>query len=249
MYAAVIAFPIDKRTMKTFKHSGDMGDIIFSLPTIAALNGGLLYLDPDGGESSPLVKWADQTRTKFNQKLIEQLTPFLELQDGVIKVLPWEGQLVDYDLDKFRQHIRFNNLSISHLEAFGLDHAYANLSWLKFPTKRVLPKPLLISRSARYHGNDAFWIGLLPKIKSRALFIGYPKEHDIFEYTFGHKIEYYPTPTILDLIETIYSSEQIFCNQGFSHAIAEGLAHPLVCEVERLYPAAIFQNKSSSQYA
>ena len=234
--------------MKTFKHSGDMGDIIFSLPTIAALGGGVLYLDPDGGESSPLVKWADVTRTKLNQTLIEQLTPFLEAQSGIVKVLPWHGQPVDYDLDNFRQHIRFNNLARSHLEAFSLPHEQINEPWLNFPNKRLLPKPFLISRSARYHGNDAFWIGLLPKIKEQALYVGYPKEHEIFEYTFGRKIEYYPTPTLLDLIETINSSQQIFCNVGLSHAIAEGLGHPLICEVERIYPGAVFKGKKTSQY-
>lgn len=234
--------------MKTFKHSGDMGDVIFSLPTITALGGGVLYLDPEGGESSPLIKWADKTRTKLNQKAIDQLIPFLELQDGIVKVFPWQGQEVDYNLDAFRHHIRFNNLCISHLEAFGQDHTCATNLWLKFPTKRALPKPFLISRSARYHGNDAFWIGLLSQIKDRALFIGYPKEHDIFEYTFGHKIEYYATPSLHDLIETINSCDQIFCNQGFSHAIAEGLGKPLICEVERLYPAAVFNSKTTSQY-
>lgn len=37
---------------KTFKHSGDLGDIIFALPAVRALGGGILYLDPDGGFSN-----------------------------------------------------------------------------------------------------------------------------------------------------------------------------------------------------
>ena len=41
--------------MKTFKHSGDMGDIVFSIPTVRALGGGVLYLDPDGGQESRVV--------------------------------------------------------------------------------------------------------------------------------------------------------------------------------------------------
>ena len=225
-----------------------MGDIIFSIPAIQGAGGGVLYLDPEGGESSLLVKWADKTRTKLNLGLIEQLTPFLEMQEGVVKVLPWQGGPVDHDLDTFRHHIRFNNLAISHLAAMGLEHQYSSKPWLNLHSRRVLPKPFLISRSARYHGNDAFWIGLLPRIKNQALFVGYPKEHEIFEYTFGHKVEYYPTPTLLDLIETIASCKQFFSNQGFSHAIAEGLGKPLVCEVERLYPAAVFKNKATSQY-
>ena len=70
--------------MNTFKHSGDIGDIIFSLPTIKALGGGKLYLDPEGGESSPYVKWMHKTRTKLNAKTIESLRPVLELQQHLL---------------------------------------------------------------------------------------------------------------------------------------------------------------------
>ena len=31
--------------IKTFKHSGNLGDIVYSLPTIIALGGGILYLN------------------------------------------------------------------------------------------------------------------------------------------------------------------------------------------------------------
>jgi hypothetical protein len=50
---------------KRFKHSGDLGDIIFSLPTIRALGGGTLYLDPAGGQNSPLVNWVGRTSSKL----------------------------------------------------------------------------------------------------------------------------------------------------------------------------------------
>ncbi|CAN5598580.1 hypothetical protein BH10PLA1_BH10PLA1_05760 [soil metagenome] len=40
---------------KTFKHSGDMGDVILSLPAVRALGGGVIYLDPSGGEREPIL--------------------------------------------------------------------------------------------------------------------------------------------------------------------------------------------------
>ena len=64
----------------TFKHSGDLGDVIFSLPTIRALGGGQLLLDPEGGESSPYVRFADKTRTKIKLKRIETIKQRLELE-------------------------------------------------------------------------------------------------------------------------------------------------------------------------
>ena len=56
--------------MKTFKHSGDMGDIIFSLPTIRALGGGVLYLDPRGGQKESTVSWKNFENTKLTPESI-----------------------------------------------------------------------------------------------------------------------------------------------------------------------------------
>jgi hypothetical protein len=235
-------------TNSTFKHSGDLGDIVFSIPTINALGGGILCLDPTGGESSPLFRRIGQPRTKLNIKSINDVASLLQLQKCIADVVPWSGREAKYDLDKFRDHIRFNNLCISHLEAFKLDHDLARKPWLNFPYKRKLPKPFVISRTPRYHGNYTSWVHQLTRIKNDAIFVGLEKEHEIFEYTFGHKIDFYPTPSILDLAETINSADVLFCNQGLPHAIAEGLHHHLVCEMYRVYPAAIFEGKPTSKY-
>ncbi len=231
-----------------FKHSGDLGDIVFSLPAIQALGGGTLYLDPQGGLSSPLVKWANKEKTKLNLTSIKSIAPFLEIQDCIKKVRIWDGEPVDYDLDLFRKHIKFNNLSVSHLSAFGLNKNLARKKWLTFPTKRQLPKPYLIARSVRYIGNYSFWESSLPKLAKESVFIGFKKDYEIFQYTFDINIDYYETPTILDLAETINSCERIYCNAGLPHAIAEGLHKELVCEIDRVYSNVLFKDKLSSTY-
>jgi len=170
------------------------------------------------------------------------------MQEYIDDVLIWNGENPDYNLDLFRSNIRFNNLAISHMDALGINEVKIENQWITYRNKRQLSKPYLINRSVRYHGNYVEWVKILNIIKDHSLFIGLPKEHEIFEYTFEVKIPYYPTPTIIDLVETINSCEKIFCNQSFAHAIAEGLAHPLHCEVFRPYPAAVFANKVTSQY-
>ena len=77
----------------TFKHSGDLGDIIFSLPTIKALGGGILYLDPDAGQSDPLVTWGKgiYNKTKLTQAGIDAITPLLEYQSYIHEVRTWRG--------------------------------------------------------------------------------------------------------------------------------------------------------------
>lgn len=233
--------------VSTFKHSGDIGDIIFSLPTIRALGGGKLYLDPEGGESSKYVAWADRTRTKLNKSSIESLKPLLELQPYISSVELWNGEAVDYDLDEFRTHVRYNNLSDSHLKCFDLDFSERDSAWITNVEPLVIHKPIVISRSPRVHGNHSFWENNLPHFKDRCVFVGFEKEHDIFEYTFGHKVEHYKTETIIDLARVIKGCEKFYGNQGFSHSLAEAMKKDLINEVYRVYPAAIF-NRDGAQY-
>lgn len=233
--------------MKTFKHSGDLGDIIFSLPAIRALGGGALYLDPEGGESSKYVAWSDKTRTKLNAASIDGIKDILILQPYISSVDYWTGQEVDYDLDQFREHISFNNLSDSHLNCFQLDHSERDKVWLTNIQPKKLHKPVVITRSPRVHGNHSFWENNLPSLKDRCVFVGFEKEYEIFEYTFNYGVEYYKTETMLELAEVIQGCELFVGNQGFAHALAEGMKKPLINEVYRIYPAAFFK-RPDAQY-
>jgi hypothetical protein len=233
--------------MKTFKHSGDLGDIIFSLPTVRALGGGILYLDPLGGLNNPLVKWADKKQTKLTETAIKSLIPVLEQQDYIKGVELWEGQSVNYDLDLFRKNIKYNNLSDSHLAAFNLPFTERDPAWLNIKHPRKIHKPTIISRSVRYHGNYSFWETNLSLLKDQSVFVGLEKEHEIFEYTFNHKVEYYKTPTILDLAEVLAGAELFVGNQGLPHALAESMKVNLINEVYRVYPSAVF-TRAGAQY-
>jgi hypothetical protein len=150
-------------------------------------------------------------------------------------------------LDTFRNHIKYNNLSDSHLAAFGLDFKHRDSKWLSIQDPLTVKKKIVISRSVRYHGNFSFWESMLPKIKDDAIFVGFPKEHDIFEYTFGHKIEYYPTESTLDLARVIAGCDLFIGNQGLPHALAEGMKVNLINEIYRVYPSAVF-TRVGAQY-
>jgi hypothetical protein len=234
---------------KTFKHSGDLGDIIFALPAIRALGGGILYLDPDGGFVTPLTKNADKVRTKLNAEAIDSLRPVLMQQPYIQEVRHWHGEAVDHDLDEFRRHLRFSNISDSHLAAFNLSPAERDTAWLSIADPIVIEgRPIVISRSVRYHGNHIFWEMSLPKLKETAVFVGYPKEHEIFEYTFGHQVPFYPTPDILTLARVIAGCEKFVGNSSFPHALAEAMKKDLVNEVFRVAPNTIFK-RPGAQYA
>ena len=78
--------------VSSFKHSGDLGDIIFSLPAVRALGGGVLYLDPEGGHGSSLVNTLPAGRTKLNREAILGITPVLLRQGYVKEVRMWAGE-------------------------------------------------------------------------------------------------------------------------------------------------------------
>jgi hypothetical protein len=231
---------------KTFKHSGDLGDIIFALPTVRALGGGVLYLDPRGGDGNPMMVWADKTRTRLTAAGIDSIKPVLMRQPYIEDVRYWNGENVDYDLDNFRRHVQFNNLSDCHLAAFGLPSSERDRAWLEIDDPiQVEGKTIVISRTVRVHGNHAFWELALMRIKDICLFVGYPKEHEIFVYTFGHPVAYYPTPDIMTMARLIAGCGQFIGNQCLAHALAEGMKKSLINEVYPLHPAAIFEREGA----
>lgn len=227
-----------------FKHSGDVGDIIMSLPTIKALGGGDLYLDPLGGKNEPLVQGTDQgDTTKLNFNSIENLKELLQIQPYIKSIKNYVNHRVDYNLDEFRKHIKFNNLADSHLAAFNLDFKHRDEKWITLQKLNKV-KPIIISRSCRYQGNHGYW-GFFCKQTNMndCLFLGHEKEHDIFEYTFNVKVDYLKTKTLIEAAEIIGGAELVVCNQNALYCIAEGLKKKIVQEVYRPYPATIFKRE------
>lgn len=226
-----------------------MGDVIFALPTIRALGGGVLYLDPEGGETEPTVGWADKTRTSLNEKSIAWLSPLLRVQPYITDVRLWNKEPVDYNLDLWRVNACNNNIADSHLAAFKLPFSCRDTAWLTVsdPIPGEDGRNLVIARSVRVQSNYSFWVEALPKFKEKMTYIGLPKEHEIFEYTFDHKVHYRPVADALEMARVIAGCEQFIGNQGFPHSLAEGMKKNLVCEYYRVSPMTIFQ-RPGAQY-
>jgi len=103
------------------------------------------------------------------------------------------------------------------------------------PDPIVIPnKPLVISRSLRNTGHHGFWESALELIKHTCVFVGLPKEHEVFQYTFECEVSYYPTESLVDLARVIAGCKQFIGNASFPHALAEAMKKPLVLEMARI---------------
>lgn len=241
----------------TYYHSGDLGDIIFSLPLIRWQGGGTLLLDSSGGRHDPLVSWASGliTATKLNRASCESMQELLRTQDYIEDVRVVDGpHPCDVNLNLFREHVRFNNLAFSHLAIVEADaRRYSDLT--RAPWMRVEPAPLpagrdiVIARNLRYQSKHSYWECLPREISARAIFVGRRLEYEVFTTVYPyHAVQYVEATSILHLARLIAGATQFIGNQGLPHALAEAMSIPLTCEVDATYPAAVFPDKATSVY-
>ena len=243
--------------MKTFKHSGDLGDIVYALPTIRALGGGVLYLDVAGGRDEPACRaQCIDGRTKFSRAGFDFIAPLLRRQPYLAEVAVWSGEAVDCNLDRFRNKFvdgtarsRTHNLLDLHLDAFGLPPADPDLAWLECGDPIVLERRVVVSRSPRMQANFAWFVTRKAVFRDRAVFVGLPKEHEYFEYTFDVSIPYRPVADALEMARIIAGCEMLVANSSFALAVGIGLGHvEIVQELERHQPTTYFEGRKNLRY-
>ncbi len=214
-----------------FHHSGDFGDFIYSLPTIKALGGGMLYISP---EATPMRVRNDPTPQSVNS-----ITSLLQYQHCVWSTVFAERRpySVDYDLNQFRRYYseKRHEMGLSLLamtgRTFGVE-VDGREPWLTIPDSDVTAKPIVIARSERYNNNFFPWRRMTNEFRSRMQFVGTQREYDIFSKAFG-AVEFHPTRTILDLANVIKSAKVFIGNQSCPLSIALGLGKNTICEVWR----------------
>lgn len=235
--------------MKTFKHSGDLGDIIYSLPAMKTLGGGILLLDPLGGSSNKYVKQqCPDGRTNLNEKSINFIKPLLKNQSYIKDVIHYDNQKIDYDLDNFREYLgrpdrRSDNLVDCSLQSFNLSFDKSNESWLDVSPINI-GKKFVIAHSPRRQGNYSWVKFNIKNIIKDSIFIGLEKEHEFFEWIYSIKIDYYKESSILDLCSVIKGSQTIITNSTFMLTLAVGMDHPdIIQQVDYRNNSTMFTNR------
>ncbi len=230
----------------TFKHAGDIGDVIFSLPTIRALGGGALCLHSE--------KW---TREPMTEEKVRSLRSLLMAQSYIEEVRwlddvysPEEPvNLNDFRAEYFRtfknpDFPKQRNLCEWILRTHGCDPEEQNKQWLQVEPFRV--SPVIVNRtgagrkSHHVYRNRSFpWREIVEKYKHDITFVGSSIEYADFCMRFGD-VPRADTPDLHALARIIAGADLFIGNQSCAYAIAEGLKKPAILEVCPWRPNCLF---------
>lgn len=237
----------------TFKHSGTLGDLVYSLPIARHFGGGKFYLHLNqidwigkhyyGADPSPFHQG------RMTLKDYEFMKSFMLAQDYIEDFQPLDPKQVaiTHNLDRFR--VPFvghpGNYVDIYAEVFGLkdDTLKAMLRqtpWITVPNPREIEdRPVVINRTARWVAaeRNPMWDEMKTQgAEDKAVFIGLPEEYEAFKKFSGWDIPYQPTKTLLEVAEYIAGAEQFVGNQSVALSIAIGLGKEYYCEARRDLP-------------
>lgn len=229
----------------SFKHSGDGGDIIASLPTVKAIcekekAKARFIMDASGGYSDEYVKAMNENGNKFNLKMAEFLKPLVEAQDYIhsVEIDTYGIQQAEYNLNKFRREFGNNetikqtkqNLMYLHQVAFGLPVGYSG-DWLNVKVDKE-PQGVLIARSTRYQSAHLAWEFLIAKMnhdETPYSFCGTDLEFSAFQDCFRNaRPQRKIVKDALEMAQAIGEADTVICNGTLFYWIAVGLGHPQI---------------------
>lgn len=230
----------------TFYHSGDLGDIIYSLPTIAAMGGGRLILGPEvriHGKADPAQM---RTRVPMTLELFDWFAPLLRSQPYISSVVyaPSYPNDVDIDLNRFRE-IWFDaefrkkhsvgSLYQAYASFFGLQPLILDKPWMLIDKHITAPYPVIIHRSARYRNPSFPWEFIASHYKGKMGFIGLESEHRDWMRDFG-SCPYVPCANALEMAQYISACNLFIGNQSLPNAIAISLMQWVIQETYLISP-------------
>lgn len=237
--------------MKTYRHSGTLGDLIYSLSVVRKMEPGKFLVALNNIENC-VAQYGyrpDEVDTahrgRFTENDFKWLKPLLERQSYVSGVGTWcQGDTEpDVDLDRFRGTL-FRGFEGNYVKAYHLafnipfaPHDYL-VPWLDADPVQI--KPMVVSRTFRYRdpAADQVWKdmatqGMLDRI---GVFLGTPEEHMDFVQVTGCQIEYKPVNDFLEMANIVAGAELVMANQNFVYSLAMGLGKQAILETIKIKP-------------
>lgn len=218
--------------MKSYLQTGDRGDLIYTLPAIRSLGGGILYLC-----DRPFVK-------QFSGRAYDEMLPLLKLQPYLTDVRWHAGEPVDYDFTNFRTMYKpSRSLAMTQAVYIGADPGGSQTKWLHVPNVSKNGR-VIVHRSPRYHNELFPWAEVVEYFGRKVLYCGLWDEFMEFVSENGH-CEFYQPRDYLELAELIAGADLFIGNQSSPYAVAEGLKVNSIQETSERNPDCMFNRPNA----
>jgi hypothetical protein len=171
--------------------------------------------------------------------VVDQMAALLRSQYYLKDVRPYRGEVVDYDLDIFREYVVGNpalwkvHLACWHLNSFHVQFDLCR-PWLFDIAPRYV-NDIVVTYSVKNesHSGSFNW-RVLEDYLDKCVFLGFENEYFEFKTIAGLEINYHRAENITELARVIKGSKLLISNQSFGFALAEAMKHPRVLDVLRL---------------
>ncbi|MGZ3763306.1 MAG: hypothetical protein ACXVB0_13820 [Mucilaginibacter sp.] len=233
-------------------HSGNAGDIIYSLPVVKKLHemtsipvNFMLKLNEPlevfPGDTHPLGK------VMLDQTMADNLKELLISQNYIHSTEIYSDQRIDLDLSSFRESgIELNNSNIARWN-FYTTGINTDLSkpWLNVDARTEFSDSIVLARSSRYN-NPLIDYSFLSDYKN-IVFVGVRSEYDRMRKIIGG-LHWHPVKDFLELAEVIKGSKLFIGNQSFPFSIAEALKTPRLLEIYPIVPNVIPEGRDGYDF-
>ena len=227
-----------------FYHSGNYGDVIYSLAAIKLSGGGSLSLGPRQKRTPPCSSPIRKEAYPFIAPLIAAQPyitscSFTDRHPGTDSAFDLNRYRTLWSDSALRSRTNIHNLAQMHCQLLGIaEQFHPSQSWLTVPS----PIPhgyFTCHRSSRYQDPEFPWKLIVSILHRRLLFVGTPSEHADFTKKFGRVSHWHPIDA-LELARLLAGSLGFLGNQSLPCAIALGLGLPVCQEVSPQSPDCRF---------
>lgn len=218
-----------------FYHSGEIGDIIYSLKAIKRI-GGHLYLDLNLHiHYDPKMERVANPNKNFDVKHFYFIKDLIEKQKYIKSVQHKTPDIIHINLNDFRRDIfkyrdvNFADLFLKSCDLY-VDEDDAYIPWIKCDQKFV--KPISVIRVNRRTTDNFPWKVIADKYHSEMLFLGTKQEHEDFVNFVNHDVEHFDSSNLLEIAEVINGSSLFIGNCTSLTVCAEALKKNMIYENE-----------------
>ena len=226
---------IENNKIITFLHSGQLGDLIYSLASIkeiAKTHKCKLYLQINKPIPEDYV--VDSKKVYISKRSADLILPLLREQNFLETVDVYNNEEIDVNLDLFRDipiNLSFYSTRwFSHILGININ---VNDTFLSVKPHKQIKNKIVIHRSPRYR--NAFINYEFLNTSEDLLCIGLEHEFQALRKEIKN-LEFYDCRNFLEMAEIIQASKFYIGNMSMQYIIAEALKAPRLLEASPDFP-------------